>query len=116
MSKQIPISVGARGSWKPDTLKRGLQTTDALKRGVRTGIWVVLGVTVAMLGTAAAEPPRVVKAIPQNNAQEIDPDLKEIRVEFDQPMSHGGWSVVGGGPKFPNLVGKGKWEDEKTFV
>ncbi len=63
-----------------------------------------------------AEPPRVVKATPDNDASDVDPALPELRIEFDQPMSSGGWSVVGGGPKFPKLVGKARWVDERTFV
>jgi hypothetical protein len=63
-----------------------------------------------------AAPPKVVKALPDNNATGVDPDLREMRIEFDQPMSHGGWSVVGGGPNFPKLVGKARWVDERTFT
>jgi hypothetical protein len=63
-----------------------------------------------------AEAPRVVKAVPDNDAQEVDPTLAELRIEFDQAMSPGGRSVVGGGPQFPRLVGKARWVDDHTFV
>ena len=60
--------------------------------------------------------PRVIKAQPDNQAQQVDPDQRELRVIFDQPMAPGGRSVVGGGPLFPRLVGKPRWENERTFV
>jgi hypothetical protein len=65
---------------------------------------------------AEAARPRVVEAIPAAGAKEVDPQLMELRVVFDQPMSPRGWSVVGGGPAFPKLVGKARWENEKTFA
>lgn len=75
---------------------------------------------ILLLGTlvpaATAERPKVVKTIPENGARNVDPALKELRVVFDQPMSPDGMSVVGGGPKFPNLDGEPRWEDARTFV
>jgi hypothetical protein len=66
---------------------------------------------------AAAERPKVVKTIPENGAKDIDPILKELRVVFDQPMSPGGMSVVGGGPKFPKFTDDDpRWEDQRTFI
>jgi hypothetical protein len=65
---------------------------------------------------ARAERPKVVKTIPENGARNVDPALKELRVVFDQPMSPGGMSVVGGGPAFPKLTGEPRWEDPRTFV
>ncbi len=67
------------------------------------------------LDPAVAAPPKVVKAVPDDGASDVDPALKELRVEFDQPMLHG-MSVVGGGPAFPNLTGKPRWENDHTFV
>lgn len=46
----------------------------------------------------------------------VDPGLKELRVVFDQPMSPGGMSIVGGGSTFPQFAGKPKWENDRTFV
>src|SRR4030042_2669502 len=68
--------------------------------------------THAAMGAA----PKVVEAVPRNGAQNVDPALKELRVVFDQPMSPNGMSVVGGGPSFPTLVGKPRWENDRTFV
>ena len=58
----------------------------------------------------------MVKAVPDNDAQDVDPDLRELRIEFDQAMSPGGRSVVGGGPQFPHLAGKLRWPDDHTFT
>ena len=66
----------------------------------------------ALLGA----PPTVVETIPGNAANDVDPGLREFRVVFDQAMSTGGMSVVGGGPKFPRFVGKPRWESDRTFV
>jgi hypothetical protein len=75
-------------------------------------------VVAALLGTGSllAAPPTVLKAAPDNGAKDVDPGLKEFRVTFDQPMSSGGMSIVGGGPSFPKFVGKGRWADERTLV
>jgi hypothetical protein len=69
-----------------------------------------------MAVVAAAAPPKVIKAVPENGAATVDPQLKELRIVFDQAMSQDGHSVVGGGPKFPKFVGKRRWENDRTFV
>jgi len=71
---------------------------------------------VLVAGTLLAEPPKVVKAVPDHGAKDVDPALKEFRVTFDQPMSTGGMSVVRGGPSFPKIVGKPRWVDDRTLV
>ena len=62
-----------------------------------------------------AKPPQVEKAEPDNGAVDVDPGLREIRITFDQPMSKGGYSVMGGGPTFP-ISGKPKWMGTRTIV
>ena len=44
--------------------------------------------------------PKVASLEPPDGATNVNPNLKEIRVTFDMPMS-GGMSWVGGGPNFP---------------
>ena len=70
------------------------------------------------LGLAArAEPPKVIKTVPKADANDVAPGTKEIRVTFDQPMDIGaGYSIVGGGPKFPNILGRPRWENDHTLV
>lgn len=70
------------------------------------------------LGTlrAFAWPPRVVGTTPRDGERDVDPGFAELRVEFDQPMDPRGFSVVGGGPTFPKLIGRGRWFNERTLV
>jgi len=63
-----------------------------------------------------AAPPRVVEAVPEHGSKEVDPNLRELRIVFDQPMQAGSLSVVGGGPTFPKFVGTHRWENDRTFV
>jgi hypothetical protein len=62
--------------------------------------------------------PKIVGIEPANGAQDVSPDLKELRVTFNVPMA-GGFSWTGGGPEFPTIP-EGKkpfWtEDHKTCV
>ncbi|HVT28337.1 MAG TPA: S41 family peptidase [Lacipirellulaceae bacterium] len=64
---------------------------------------------------ALAAPPKVVKAVPDNGAVNVDPNLKEIRITFDQPMGKG-MSVVGGGDEFPQVQGRPTWVNDRTIV
>jgi hypothetical protein len=60
--------------------------------------------------------PKVVKMTPANGDEEVDPNLTEIRIEFDRPMKDKSWSVVGGGPEFPELVGKPAYDKERKVL
>ncbi len=66
----------------------------------------------------AGKPPQVLKTLPANGDVDVDPNLREIRITFDQAMSQGGHSIVGGGESFPELLGKtpGKWRGARTYV
>jgi hypothetical protein len=46
--------------------------------------------------------PKIVKLSPPNGAQDVSPDLKELRVTFNVPMG-GGFSWCGDGPQFPKI-------------
>jgi hypothetical protein len=79
---------------------------------------VAAGLAVALVFSvdAAAAPPRVVKAWPDNGATAVDPATPEIRIVFDQPMSRGGFSFVGGGETYPKTRGKPTWLNDRTCV
>ena len=77
---------------------------------------VVVVILLSMVGLSNAAPPKVIKMIPQNGKQDVDPALKQIRIEFDQDMNGGGFSICGGGPSFPELIGKPRWLDKRTLV
>src|SRR5262249_51261770 len=65
---------------------------------------------------AFAAPPHVTKATPDNGDSDVDPGTKELRIEFDQDMSHTGHSLCGGGPAFPEIDGKPHWADQRVFI
>jgi hypothetical protein len=76
----------------------------------------ILVVLLALSVIASAAAPKVVITSPDNGESDVSPDLKEIRVQFDQPMHPGGRSIVGGGDAFPKFAGDPKWLDAKTFI
>ncbi len=63
-----------------------------------------------------AAPPQVVKAVPDNGDVNVDPNLSEIRITFDQRMDTGGRSIVGGGESFPPIADHIRWENARTVV
>lgn len=74
------------------------------------------GVILAFALQAWAAPPRVASTTPANGSKDVDPGTKEIKIRFDQAMSHGGYSLVGGGPRFPEIVGQPKWLGDRTLL
>src|SRR5258706_10464540 len=71
-----------------------------------------------LIPICVAAAPKVLKTVPENGAQDVDPATAELRVVFDQPMRPGGRSVVNSSRGvFPELVGQPRWEDgNKVFV
>ena len=64
----------------------------------------------------AAEP-KVIETEPANGDINVDPNLRMIRVVFDQDMDTAeDYSVCGGGPAFPKIVGKPGWQNKRTFT
>lgn len=80
--------------------------------------WVagMVGIGFTMRGVARAEPPYVVATTPGMAEDAVDPATTEIRVEFSQEMSREGHSICGGGPEFPELVGKPRWESARVLI
>jgi hypothetical protein len=68
-------------------------------------------------GQPQASPPRVVGTIPPFWAEKVDPNLREVVIQFDQPMTQGR-SLTGGGATFPKIAvgGQLNWRDPQTFV
>ena len=75
-----------------------------------------LGLSLLLSLSSRAAPPKVVITSPDNGEVDVDPGVKEIRIEFDQPMDARGRSIVGGGESFPEFAGDPKWLNPKTFV
>ena len=66
---------------------------------------------------SAARAPKVVRMIPPNGATDVDPGRTEIKVFFDRPMTDKSWSVVGGGPHYPESAGDVSYDAEhKVFT
>ncbi len=59
-----------------------------------------------------APAPQVVSMVPNSGDEQVDPALTEIRVEFDQPMHDGRWSMCGGGELFPKVVGDVSYDED----
>lgn len=59
--------------------------------------------------------PKVIKTIPKIGAMQVNPEIQQIEVYFDQPMQKG-FSCTGGGDSFPEAAGKSYWKNSKTFI
>jgi hypothetical protein len=61
-----------------------------------------------------ARRPKVVSIIPADGATDVDPSLTKIVVVFDRPMRDRSWSMVGGGPNYPESAGKPSYDAKRT--
>jgi len=78
---------------------------------------MILLVILALIAASAnAAHPKVIKIVPENGQQDVDPALRTIRIVFDQDMDMSGYSICGGGPRFPETTGKPQWLNKRTFV
>jgi len=71
-----------------------------------------------IIADRTAREPHILKLVPANGAQNVAPNLAELRVTFDKPMAPG-YSWCGGGPTFPGIPpGKRpRWtQDGKTCI
>jgi carboxyl-terminal processing protease len=77
---------------------------------------IALAFILSLGGFTNAAPPKVVMTSPDNGEIDVAPDLKELRIEFDQAMNPRGRSIVGGGESFPEISGELKWLNDKTLI
>lgn len=56
--------------------------------------------------------PAIVEMVPADAAVNVDPSLGELRVTFDRPMAPG-FSWVGGGERYPEVLGVARWSDDR---
>lgn len=63
-----------------------------------------------------ANAPRVVSMTPKNGATDVNPRLKKIRIRFNRPMADKSWSVVGGGPNFPEIAGDISYDKHRKLL
>jgi hypothetical protein len=92
--------------------KYGPGTATALFAAIMILAGTAAGATGAAADTSAAvvittapgdTPPKVVKIVPDNGSTNVDPNLEEILIHFDQPMTDQSWSVTGGGENYPDI-------------
>src|SRR5688572_2818997 len=85
---------------------------------LNTMAWLAAILVAALLACPVVQgaTPKVVMSTVEDGQDDVDPGLSEIRVQFDQAMDPGSWSVVGGGDLFPKITARPRWEDEKTLV
>ncbi|MCK4275833.1 MAG: DUF1648 domain-containing protein, partial [Phycisphaerae bacterium] len=60
--------------------------------------------------------PAVIETSPAHGASDVDPNLQEIRIRFDQPMDQSDYSISPGGAGFPEIKGDPYWADDRTLV
>jgi len=58
--------------------------------------------------------PKIISIVPADGDQNVDPELKAIRVVFDRPMKDKSWALVGGGPNFPDLPSPCAYDANRT--
>jgi len=63
-----------------------------------------------------ARKPRVVSMIPANGAEDVNPNLKEMKIVFDRPMRDRNWSIVQATPNFPHLTGIPRYDKERKVL
>lgn len=65
----------------------------------------------------AAAIPHVIALEPANGAQNVDPNLSEIKVTFDRPMSPNSWSFCQrGSDNFPDFLAKPSFNADRTVI
>ena len=58
--------------------------------------------------------PKVVGTVPADGETNVDPGLKEIRIEFDRPMNQNTLFIHVDDTKFPEFTGEFRWESTNT--
>ena len=76
---------------------------------------VIILLSFLAVGVSGA-PPKVIKTVPENGAQDVNSSLRQIRIVFDQDMDQDGYSICGGGPNYPETIGDPRWVNKRTIV
>lgn len=86
-----------------------------MKKYRKFPILIALIILIVISISANASPPRVIRTVPENGDQNVDPRLWQIRIEFDQNMETRGYSVCTGSSS-PKIIGKPKWLNKRTVI
>jgi RNA polymerase sigma factor (sigma-70 family) len=102
-------------------LAGGPPATAALVPPLPATIPVVAALAADDKKSVADAPPVVVKTVPQAGADDVDPDLKEIRITFSKEMTDQSWSFAtateyGADPDLPDGAKITYDKDKKTCV
>jgi Bacterial Ig-like domain len=95
---------------------QNFRSVDGVAAQTSTIYFTTVGATEQLKRKASR--PMIVGLLPRNGAQDVDPNLKELRVTFNVPMAEG-FSWTGGGEQFPTIPDGKKpfWtDDHKTCV
>ncbi len=65
---------------------------------------------------ASANAPKMVSIVPENGAAGVDPKTAAIVITFDRAMSDKSWSIVGGGPNFPEVLGQPSYDAARRVL
>jgi hypothetical protein len=79
----------------------------------------IIPVVILLLFLAAGvsgSPPKVIEAEPENGAQDVNVNLRQIRIVFDQDMNNSGYSICGGEENYPKTIGNPRWINKRTIV
>lgn len=79
---------------------------------------IALAVVLPLLASSlpSQQAPKVVSLEPANGSEVDARKTTRLVVGFDRPMNRDGHSFCGGGETFPKLLGRPKWEDDRTVV
>ncbi|MFA7685377.1 MAG: Ig-like domain-containing protein [Candidatus Gracilibacteria bacterium] len=80
-------------------------------------IGLVIAASLLMTGCSSQDTtaPKVTKTFPENGAQNVDPQLATIWVQFDEPMADKSWAwAFAEKDKFPQLNGDPSYSEDNT--
>lgn len=77
---------------------------------------LLLFVFVPWANLTAQTAPKVVSLSPAHLAEVDAKTTSELTVVFDREMSQSGFSICGGGAKFPKVTKQPRWKDKKTLI
>ncbi len=86
--------------------------------GFRSCLMMLIAVSLVVFagcGSKEATTPHVIKTIPENGAQDVDPSLSEISVTFSEPMLDKSWSwCMESRETFPKASGNPQYSSDLT--
>ena len=109
MTVDVDTTPGVRRFFAVDTEAKKVEYVNAFERQA---------VRISTDGSAPAGPPKVAETVPADGATDVDPNLGEIKVTFDQDMDTGGMSWTGNPEMLPPIApgAKARWVGPRVCV